>query len=71
MNVKAEHALPLAPLDPNQRYTMDETGRYLRISRPELYKQIAAGHLKTITDGRRRYTPGHEIIRKTNVSRPL
>jgi hypothetical protein len=62
---------PLAPLDPNQRYTMDETERYLRLSRPELYKQIAAGHLKTIMDGRRRYTQGREIIRKSSESRPL
>jgi Helix-turn-helix domain len=72
-NVKTKHALqpPLAPLDPNQRYTMPESSRYLRLSRPEIYKQIAAGQLKTVTDGRRRYVPGHEIIRKTNESRSL
>lgn len=44
----------LAPLDPNQRYTIPEAIRYLRISRKTIYELIAAGELKTITTGARR-----------------
>jgi hypothetical protein len=66
---KLHYLTMLPPLDANQRYSMREAERYLRCSHPELYKQIATGHLKTITDGRRRYVTGREIIRKSRESR--
>jgi excisionase family DNA binding protein len=54
---------PLAPLDPLQRYTVDETVRYLRTSRPTFYADVKAGRIKTIKHGRRRYVSGAEIAR--------
>jgi excisionase family DNA binding protein len=58
---------PLAPLDVAQRYTVDEAIRYLRSSRATVYKLIAAGKLKTISEGKRRYCPGAEIARLSSV----
>ena len=58
---------PLPPLDPRQRYSIPEAIAYLRTSRQTLYERIAAGNLKTICDGRRRYVPGAEIARLSSV----
>lgn len=52
----------LPPLDPYQRYTIDETSDYLRASRARVYAKIAAGELTILKDGRRTYVPGTSII---------
>ena len=53
----------LAPLDPLQRYTVEEAIRYLRTSRQSIYNLINAGHIATINQGMRRFVPGSEIAR--------
>ena len=58
---------PLQPVDPGQRYSVDEGSRYLRVSRAQLYLDISSGRLHTITHGRRRYIPGSEIIRLSTL----
>lgn len=58
---------PLAPLDPAQRYTIDEAARYLRVSRATLYNDIDSGRLTTIKDRARRFVPGSEIARRSRV----
>ena len=55
----------LPPLDPAQRYSIDEANAYLRQSRAKTYKDIAAGKLRTILDGKRRYVPGTEIAARS------
>lgn len=60
--------IPLAPLDPAQRYTVDEAIRYLRTSRKTIYDDINAGRISTIKAGRRRYVPGSEISRLSRVA---
>ena len=57
----------LNPLDPQQRYTIEETNRYLRQSRAKTYKDISSGLLKVIKDGRRTYISGAEIISRSQV----
>ena len=61
-------ATPLPHLDPNQRYTIPESARYLRVSRAYVYQLIARGQLLSITDGKRRYIPGSQIIRRSTLS---
>jgi excisionase family DNA binding protein len=56
---------PLTPLDPQQRYDLDEAARYLRISRSTLYNDISAGLIATIKDRKRRFVPGAEIARRS------
>lgn len=58
-------SVPLPPLDPMQRYTVEESCRYLRISRTWLYEQINTGLIATIKQGRRRYVPGAELVRRS------
>jgi hypothetical protein len=55
----------LAPLDVSQRYSTREAGAYLRICQATLYKQIAAGLLHVIREGKRTYIPGSEIARRS------
>lgn len=57
-----------APLDAQQRYSVPEAMAYLRISRQKIYRDINAGKIKTIKDGRRRYVPGSEIIRVSSIN---
>ena len=52
----------LPPLDPNQRYTIDESAAYLRVSRVYLYAKVQAGELRLLKDGRRSFIPGSQII---------
>jgi excisionase family DNA binding protein len=59
---------PLPPLDINQRYTVEECIRYLRSSRATVYRDIAQGRLRTITEGSRRYIPASEIIRRSTIA---
>ena len=63
MSKKAQS--PLAALDTKQRFTVEETARYLRISRATVYKDIAAGLITTIKDRKRRFVPGAEIARRS------
>lgn len=64
---------PLPALDEQQRYTVEESLRYLRTSRATLYRLVAenkknpAHGIKTITQGRRRYLPGSELKRMSSV----
>lgn len=53
----------LPPIDEKQRYTVLEAMRYLRISKPSIYRLIATDGIATITQGRRRFVPGSEIAR--------
>lgn len=52
----------LPPLDPSQRYSIDEAAEYLRTSRVQIYKKVAAGRLRLIKDGRRSYISGADLI---------
>jgi excisionase family DNA binding protein len=64
--MKSLQALP--PLDPLQRYTVEEALQYLRTSRQSLYELINSGELPTITSGRRRYVPGSAIIKASTIA---
>jgi excisionase family DNA binding protein len=57
----------LAPLDERQRYTVDESLEYLRLSRARLYEKLQAGEIIAIKDGRRTFIPGSEIARLSRV----
>jgi excisionase family DNA binding protein len=59
--------IPVAPLDPLRRYSIDHALLYLGVSRAQVYKEIKANKLATIKDGRRRYIPGSEIVRRSCV----
>jgi hypothetical protein len=58
----------LPPLDPRQRYTIEEATRYLRLSRPSLYLQISTGSILSIKERKRRFIPGSEIVRLSSVT---
>lgn len=58
---------PLAPLDAQQRYTLEEATEYLRVSRAHLYHKIRDGELVVVKDGRRAFVPGSEILRLSRV----
>ena len=60
-----QKALP--PLDPNQRYSINEACDYLRISRAYIYRQINSGCLATISEGRRTFIPGAVIADRSRV----
>jgi hypothetical protein len=55
------------PLNALERYTIEESIVLLRTSRATLYIDIAAGKIKTIKNGKRRFIPGSEIIRLCSV----
>lgn len=55
----------LPPLDPLQRYSIDEAATYLRQSRAKTYQDISAGRLESFTDGRRRYVSGRAIAARS------
>lgn len=59
---------PLPALDPAQRYTVEETIRYLRSSRATVYRDIAQGRLRTIKEGARTYIPGSELVRRSTIA---
>jgi helix-turn-helix protein len=58
---------PLPALDPAQRYTVEETIRYLRSSRVSVYKLFDAGRLHKIKQGRRTFVSGAEIAELSKV----
>ena len=51
--------------DERLRYPITEASLLLRQSRAKTYQDIAAGTLRTIKDGARRYVPGTEIARRS------
>lgn len=63
--MKTRPALP--PLDERQRYSIEEAIAYLRSSRKTLFDDIKQGRLATIKEGKRRFVPGSEIARRSQV----
>jgi hypothetical protein len=57
------HKLPL--LDARLRYSLDETAAYLRTSRPTICDLIAKEKLLCIREGKRKFVPGTEILRRS------
>lgn len=57
----------LPPLDTNQRYSVDETAAYLRISRAQLYVDIKAGRIPVIKHGKRTLVPGAAIASLSSI----
>ena len=60
----------LPPIDPLQRYTLDEVAAYLRISRARVYQHINAGRLATVRDGARQYCTGRALADMSATSAP-
>ena len=59
----------LLPLDPLQRYTVEEAISYLRTSRWTFYNVLVKdGQIKTIKHGKRTFVPGTEIARLSSLS---
>jgi excisionase family DNA binding protein len=58
--------LALAPVDPGQRYKVDEAARYLRCGRATVYAKFRAGTLRRIVDGGRVYVPGADLIKQAS-----
>jgi hypothetical protein len=58
----------LAPLDPAQRYSIEEAILYLRSSRRTIFSDIREGRLATIREGKRRFVPGSEIARRSRLA---
>ena len=54
-------------IDPLRRYSIDVASALLFQSRAKTYNDFAAGTLKSIHDGTRRYVPGSEIIRRSTL----
>lgn len=61
---------PLLMIDEKQRYSLAEGFATLRISPAEGYKQIKAGRIQTVSEGRRKYIPGSELIRRSSSVSP-
>lgn len=56
-----------AVIDERQRYSFAEACAVLRFSAAHGYKEIAAGRLNVIREGRRTYVHGTELIRRSSV----
>jgi hypothetical protein len=65
--IAKETAAPLI-VDPNQRYTLQIAVALLRQSMSKTHKEIRAGSLRVIRDGKRVYIPGTEIIRRSTLA---
>ncbi len=59
---------PPVVIDVHQRYSLPEACALLRLSRAYVYKEIRAGRLHTIKDGRRSFVHGSEIVRRSSVA---
>ena len=57
----------LPPLDERQRYSVEEAIAYLRSSRKTLFDDIKNGRLATIKEGKRRFIPGSELVRRSRL----
>lgn len=66
MPVNSRAALP--PLDALQRYSLAEAAAYLRSSKNTLSQDVLHGRIATIQEGRRRFVPGSELIRRSRVT---
>jgi hypothetical protein len=58
----------LGPLDPLRRYPVETSLKYLDICRATFYREVAAGNIKTIKQGKRRFVPGSEIARLSSIA---
>jgi excisionase family DNA binding protein len=56
------------PLDPLQRYRPEEAAAYLRVSRWSVFQDIREGRLASIKEGRRRFIPGSELVRRSQAA---
>jgi excisionase family DNA binding protein len=57
--------VPIGPLDPQRRHTVDQTAAYLNTSRPTVYKLIHAGLLEAFKEGRRTFITGRSIAARS------
>jgi prophage regulatory protein len=57
----------LPPVDVSQRYTIKEATCYLRISHASIYKEINAGRIRILKQGKRTFVPGSEIARLSRL----
>jgi prophage regulatory protein len=60
---KSPERQTLPPVDVAQRYTIKEATFYLRISHASIYKEINAGRIRILKQGKRTFVPGSEIAR--------
>jgi hypothetical protein len=58
----------LPPLEPHRRYTIPDASALLSQSRAKTFADLRDGKLASIRDGRRRYIPGTEIIRRSTLA---
>jgi hypothetical protein len=64
---KSPERQTLPPVDVAQRYTIVEAIGYLRISHASVYKEINAGRIKVLKQGKRTFVPGSEIARLSRL----
>jgi hypothetical protein len=57
----------LPPLDPQQRYSVEEAILYLRSSRKTFFDDVRLGRIGTIKEGKRRFIPGTELVRRSRL----
>lgn len=50
-------------IDENQAYSLDEAGAAIDLSRYAVRREIAAGRLRIVRNGRRKLVVGAEIVR--------
>jgi hypothetical protein len=55
---------PLPPIQSDRRYPIALALRYEGVCRATFYKELAAGNIKTITVGKRRFVGGAELLRR-------
>jgi len=59
--------IPPVTVDSNQRYAIPEAAAILRISRAQLYEDIADGRIRVFKEGRRTYIHGSTLIARSRV----
>jgi hypothetical protein len=64
--LKRQAAVPT--LDPARRYTVPDASALLSQSVAKTYQQLKDGVLASIKDGKRRYIPGSEIVRRSSLN---
>jgi prophage regulatory protein len=64
---KSPERQTLPHVDVAQRYTIKEATSYLRISHASVYKEINAGNLRILKQGKRTFVPGSEIARLSRL----
>jgi prophage regulatory protein len=64
---KSRELRTLPTVDVAQRYTIAEATSYLRISHASVYKEINAGRIKVLKQGKRTFVPGSEIARLSRL----